>query len=94
MFLGLYGCIAGFVDYLAVSTQVSLTTEMTEVFVKIVFEVLFILSTAIKEVKRKQPSESFLQDILCSLRRSYFVRTKLQKTVEKPRFSGCVGGVT
>ncbi|KAH9169310.1 hypothetical protein EDB89DRAFT_1908729 [Lactarius sanguifluus] len=33
-------------------TQVSLTTEMTEVFVKIMAEVLSILSTATKEVKR------------------------------------------
>lgn len=70
-----------FIEYLRVCTQVSLTTEMTEVFVKIVFEVIFILSIATKEVKRKQKSELFLLDILCSLRCSYFIRTK--KIVEK-----------
>ena len=41
-------------------SQSSLTTEMAEVFVKIVAEVLSILSTATKEVKRWQASECFL----------------------------------
>jgi hypothetical protein len=48
---------------LGVYTQISLTTEMAEVFVKIVAEVLSILSIATKEVKRKRASE-FLQVIL------------------------------
>ena len=65
---------------------------MMQVFVKIVIEVIFILSIATKEVKRKQRSESLLQDILFSLRCSYFVR--IRKTVEKQRFSGCVGELT
>ena len=65
---------------------------MMQVFVKIVIEVIFVLSIATKEVKRKQRSESLLQDILFSLRCSYFVR--IRKTVEKQRFSGCVGELT
>ena len=65
---------------------------MMQVFVKIVIEVIFILSIATKELKRKQRSESLLQDILFSLRCSYFVR--IRKTVEKQRFSGCVGELT
>ena len=65
---------------------------MMQVFVKIVIEVIFILSIATKEVKRKQRSESLLQDILFSLRCSYFVR--IRKTIEKQRFSGCVGELT
>ena len=65
---------------------------MMQVFVKIVIEVIFVLSIATKEVKRKQRSESLLQDILFSLRCSYFVR--IRKTVEKQRFSGCIGELT
>jgi hypothetical protein len=49
--------IESFFMRLGVYTQVSLTTEMAEVFVKIVAEVLSILSIATKEVKRKRASE-------------------------------------
>ena len=45
---------------LRVNTQISLTTEMAEVFVKITAEVLSILSIATKEVKRWRASECFL----------------------------------
>jgi hypothetical protein len=41
-------------------TQISLTTEMAEVFVKIMAEVFSILSIATKEVKRWRASECFL----------------------------------
>lgn len=56
----LFERIQSFFTRLGVHTQVSLTPEMTEVFVKIVSEVLYILSIATKEVKRKRASESFL----------------------------------
>jgi hypothetical protein len=47
----LFEHIESFFTRLGVYTQVLLTTEMTEVFVKIVSEVLSILSIATKEVK-------------------------------------------
>jgi hypothetical protein len=58
----LFERIEGFFKRLGVYSQVSLTAEMAEVFVKIVAEVLSILSIATKEVQRKRASE-FLQDI-------------------------------
>jgi len=60
----LFERIESFFKRLAVYTQISLTTEMVGVLVKIVAEVLSILSIATKEVKRKRASELFLQDIL------------------------------
>ena len=59
----LFERIESFFKRLGVHTQVSLTTEMAEVFVKIVAEVLSILSIATKEARRKRASES-LQDVL------------------------------
>ena len=56
----LFERIEGFFKRLGDYTQVSLTTAMTEVLVKIVAEVLYILSIATKEVKRKRASELFL----------------------------------
>jgi hypothetical protein len=56
----LFERIEGFFKRLGVYTKVSLTTEMTEVFVKIVSEVLSVLSIATKEVRRKRTGESFL----------------------------------
>ncbi|KAN0141902.1 hypothetical protein V8E53_000364, partial [Lactarius tabidus] len=50
----LFERIESFFKRLGVYTQVSLTTEMAEVFVKIVAEVLSIISIATKEVKRKR----------------------------------------
>ena len=84
--------LESFSKYLEIYNQVSLTTKMTEEFVKIIIEVIFILSIATNEVKRKKGSESFLQDILCNFRFLYFVR--IQKTVEKQRLSGYIGEVT
>ncbi|KAH9040909.1 hypothetical protein EDB83DRAFT_2554232 [Lactarius deliciosus] len=46
--------IESFFKRLGVYTQISLTTEMAEVFVKIVAEVLSILAIATKEVRRKR----------------------------------------
>ena len=60
----LFERIEDFFKRLGIYTQVSLTTEMAEVFVKIVAEVLSILSIATKEVRRKRASELFLQDVL------------------------------
>ena len=60
----LFERIESFFARLALYTQVSFTTEMAGVLVKIVSEILSILSIATKEVKRKRASELFLQDIL------------------------------
>ena len=60
----LFERIEGFFKRLGDYTQVSLTTAMTGVLVKIVAEVLYILSIATKEVKRKRASELFLSDLL------------------------------
>ena len=58
----LFEHIESFFKRLGVYSQVSLTTEMAEVFVKIVAEVLFIISIATKEAQRKRASK-LLQDI-------------------------------
>ncbi|KAH9034508.1 hypothetical protein EDB85DRAFT_2274467 [Lactarius pseudohatsudake] len=50
----LFERIESFFKRLGVYTQISLTAEMAEVFVKIVAEILSILSIATKEVKRKR----------------------------------------
>jgi hypothetical protein len=55
----LFERIESFFRRLALYTQVSFTTQMAEVLVKIVTEVLCILSIATKEVKRNRMSESF-----------------------------------
>ena len=57
MLVELFERIQGFFNRLGVYTQVSLTTKMAEILVKIVAEVLTILSIATKEVKRKRASE-------------------------------------
>jgi len=59
----LFGRIESFIKRLGVYSQLSLTTEMLEVLVKIVAEVLSVLSIATKEVKRKRTSELFSRDI-------------------------------
>ena len=56
----LFKRMESFFKRLGVYTQVSSTTEMTEVFVKIVSEVLHILSIATKEVKRSRAGGLFL----------------------------------
>ena len=52
---------------------------------KIVAEVLSILSIATKEVKRKRASE-FLQDIRHTLLSSYLIRNLFQETVGTDRY--------
>ncbi len=47
-----------FFKRLGVHVQASLTAEMSEIFAKIVAEILSILSIATKEVNRKRASES------------------------------------
>ena len=49
--------IKDFFDRLGVYTQIPLTREMAGVLVKVVAEILSILSIATKEVKRKRASE-------------------------------------
>ena len=53
----LFERIESFFKRLEVYTQISLTTKMAEVLVKIVIELLSILSIATKEVKRRRASE-------------------------------------
>ena len=60
----LFERIESFFKRLGVYTQISLTTGMAEVLVKIVAEILSVLSIATKEMKRKRTSELFLHDIL------------------------------
>ena len=81
----LFERIESFFKRLGVYTKVSLTAEMAEVFVKIVAEVLSILSIATKEVKRKRASE-FPQYIRQSLLSSYSVRNIFQETVGTDRY--------
>jgi uncharacterized FlaG/YvyC family protein len=81
----LFERIESFFKRLGVYTQVSLTAEMAEVFVKIVAEVLSILSIATKEVQRKRASES-LHDIYPTLRSSYLIRNIFQETVGTVRY--------
>ena len=57
----LFERIENFFRRLEIHTRVSLTSEMAEVFVKIVAEVLSILSIATKEVKRKRAGEDLLR---------------------------------
>ncbi|KAN0130287.1 hypothetical protein V8E53_011910 [Lactarius tabidus] len=52
--IDLFERIEGFFGRLKVYTQISLTTEMAEVLVKIVIELLSILAIATKEVKRRR----------------------------------------
>ncbi|KAI9429966.1 hypothetical protein H4582DRAFT_2064310 [Lactarius indigo] len=52
--IDLFERIESFFKRLGVYTQISLTTEMAEVLVKIVIELLSILSIATKEVKRRR----------------------------------------
>ena len=81
----LFEHIESFFKRLGVYTQVSLTTEMAEVFVRIVAEILSIISIATKEVKRKRASE-FLGDIRQFIRSSYSVRNLFQETVGTDRY--------
>ena len=81
----LFERIESFFKRLGVYTKVSLTAEMAEVFVKIVAEVLSILSIATKEVKRKRASE-FLRDVRQSLLSAYSVRNLFQETVGTDRY--------
>jgi hypothetical protein len=55
--IDLFERIESFFKRLEVYNQISLTTKMAEVLVKIVIELLSILSIATKEVKRRRASE-------------------------------------
>jgi hypothetical protein len=56
--IDLFERIESFFKRLEVYTEISLTTKMAEVLVKIVIELLSILSIATKEVRRRRASES------------------------------------
>ena len=58
----LFERVDSFFERLRVHAQISLTTEMKKVFVKIMVEVLSILSIATKEMKRTRASELFPHD--------------------------------
>ncbi|KAH9003631.1 hypothetical protein EDB86DRAFT_2261763 [Lactarius hatsudake] len=75
----LFERIESFFMRLGVYTQISLTTEMAGVLLKIMTEVLSILSIATKEVKRKRASELFLQDILTPDQSQPVALTRVQK---------------
>ncbi|KAH9177933.1 hypothetical protein EDB89DRAFT_2239684 [Lactarius sanguifluus] len=60
----LFERVQSFFKRLGVYTQISLTDEMAEVFVKIVAEVLSIVSIATKEVKRKRTRNCWEGQIL------------------------------
>ena len=81
----LFERIESFFRRMGVYTQISLTTEMVEVFVKIVAEVLSILSIATKEVKRTRASE-FLHDISYTRSFSLSVRNLFQEPVGTGRY--------
>lgn len=85
MLVELFERIESFFKRLGTYTQISLTTEMAEVLVKIVSEVLSILSIATKEVNRKRASELFLQDIVHAGPFSYLIRNIFQETVGEGR---------
>jgi hypothetical protein len=73
---------------LEVYTQISLTTKMAEVFVKIVIELLSILSIATKEVKRPLASESSGGSF--TLHHSCSLRVICQETIGEDRYRGCI----
>ena len=81
--MDLFEHIENFFKRLGVYNQISLTTEMAEVLVKIVIELLSILSIATKEVKRPLASEFPLPEREISYtslaRHSYFCRAVRQK---------------
>ena len=60
----LFERIESFFKRLEDYTQISLSTKMAEVLVKIVIELLSILSVATKEVKRRRASELSGREIL------------------------------
>ena len=72
--MDLFEHIESFFKRLGVYNQISLTTEMAEVLVKIVIELLSILSIATKEVKRPLASES---PVYRERNTSYFTGTTL-----------------
>ena len=77
--------IENFFKRLGVYNQVSFTTAMAEVFVRIVIEILSILSIVTKEVKRKRASE-LLEDSLRARAFSYMIRNIFQETARKDRY--------
>ena len=72
--MDLFEHIESFFNRLGVYNQISLTTEMAEVLVKIVIELLSILSIATKEVKRPLASKSL---VYRERNTSYFTGTTL-----------------
>ena len=85
----LFQRIESFFKRLEEYAQVSLTPEMTEVYVEIAVETLSILSIVTKEVKRTRASE-FLEELLRTRAFSYMVRILFRETVRKDRYQGCV----
>ena len=86
----LFGRLKSSFRRLMVYSQFLWTAEGVEVlFVKIVAEILSILSIATKEVKRKGASE-FLEELLRVRAFSYMVRTLSREIVRRDRYRGCV----
>ncbi|KAI9429977.1 hypothetical protein H4582DRAFT_2021100 [Lactarius indigo] len=88
--IALFERIESFFKRLGVYNQNSMSTEMAEVLVKIVIELLSILSTATKEVKRKRASELSQRDMLSTSPISWFPRNICQETIGDDRYRGRV----
>ena len=58
--LELFDCIGSFLKRLEIYTKISLTPLMTEIIVKILFELLSILAQAKKQIKHGRLSMGFL----------------------------------
>jgi hypothetical protein len=58
--LELFECIGSFLKRLEIYTKISLTPLMTEIIVKILFELLSILAQAKKQIKQGRFSKRFL----------------------------------
>ena len=71
----LFERIESFFKRLEVYTQISLSTKMADVLVKIMIELLSILSIATREVKRRRASElSYLSETYVTSYHSHFFR--------------------
>jgi hypothetical protein len=74
---------------LGVYTQISLTTEMAEVFVKIVVEVLSILSIATKEMTRNRTSKLYMRNMPPTWPYPYLIRYIFQEIIGQGRYREC-----
>ena len=62
--VGLLELIESFLRHLDIYTKIPRTAVMTEIVVKTLGELLFVLALATRHVKQGQPGESVLTDVL------------------------------